>query len=126
MNQTKSVKPLIALQGRYPNATEQAELAVSIGLIYGQRTGLVNPSNAATWFTTALRHDLPEKTYIQVLMWRGNAREQLKQDDEALMDYLRGLLACSDYDLSGGWPEIQASKVPIFHEIHLTPEMNRE
>ena len=114
VNQTKSAEPLIALQRRYTNATEQAELEVSIGLAYGQRTGVVNPSNAVTHFTMALRYDLPEKTYIQILMWRGNAQEQLKKPGEALMDYLRDLLACSYYDLTGGWTEIQTSKVPIF------------
>ena len=114
VNQTKSADPLIALQRRYTNATEQAELEVSIGLAYGQRTGVVNPSNAVTHFTMALRYDLPEKTYMRILMWRGNAQEQLKKPGEALMDYLRDLLACSYYDLTGGWTGIQTSKVPIF------------
>ena len=114
VNQTKSAEPLIALQRRYTNATEQAELEVSIGLAYGQRTGVVNPSNAVTHSTMALRYDLPEKTYIQILLWRGNSQEQLKNTNEALTDYLRGLLACTYYDLTGGWPEILEPKVPIY------------
>src|SRR5439155_13385899 len=38
----------------------------------------------------------------------------LEKRNEAFRDYLRGLLACSYYDLSGGWPAIQSSKVPIY------------
>jgi hypothetical protein len=114
VNQTKSAEPLIALQRRYTNETEQAELEVSIGLTYGQRTGVVDPCKAVFYFTAALGHDLPEKTCIEILMWRGNSQEQLKKPNEALTDYLRGLLACSYYDLTGGWPEINPPKIPIF------------
>jgi hypothetical protein len=114
VDQTKSAEPLIALQQRYTSPAEQAELEVSIGLAYNQRTGVVNPSKAVAHLTLALGYDLPEKTYIQIMMWRGSSEEQLKNSNEALMDYLRGLLACSYYDLSGGWPEIQSPKVPLF------------
>ena len=103
-------EPLIALQRRYTNETEQAELEVSIGLTYNQRTGVVDPSKAVVHFTAALGYDLPERTYIQIVGWRGNSQEQLKKPKEALTDYLRGLLACSYYDLTGGWPEIQQPK----------------
>jgi hypothetical protein len=75
---------------------------------------LVDPAKAVVHFTAALRYELPERTYIEILMWRGGSQEQLKQTTEALRDYLRGLLACSYYDLSGGWPELQRSKVPIY------------
>jgi|GEM_PF-2889394 len=52
---------------------------------------------------------------MQILMWRGNSQEQMKKSNEALKDYLRGLLACSYYDLSGGWPdEIQSPKETIY------------
>jgi hypothetical protein len=114
VNQTKSVEPVIALQKRYTNATEQASLEVSIGLDYNQRTGVVNPSNAVVHFTAALQNDLPEKTYIEILMWRGGSLEQLNKTTEALKDYLRGLLACSYYDLPSSWPEILPPKVPIY------------
>ena len=114
VNQTKSAEPLIALQRRYTNKTEQAELEVSIGLTYNQRTGVVDPSKAVVHFTAALGYDLPERTCIEILMWRGNSQEQLKKSKEALTDYLRGLLACSYYNLTGGWPEIQQPTVPIF------------
>jgi hypothetical protein len=114
VNQTKSAEPLLALQRRYTNEPEQAELEVSIGLIYNQRTGVVDPSKAVVHLTAALGHDLPEKTCIEIFMWRGGSQEQLKKPKEALTDYLRGLLACSYHDLTGGWPEIQPSKLPIF------------
>jgi hypothetical protein len=114
VNESKSAEPLLALLAKYTNATETAELQLSIGLVYGQRTGLVDPAKAVAHFTAALRYELPERAYIEVLMWRGNSQEQLKQTREALNDYLRGLLACSYHDLSGGWPELQRSKVPIY------------
>jgi hypothetical protein len=107
---------LIALQQKYAKATEPLELDVAIGLLYGQTGGFVNPSNAVVYFTKALQYALPERAYIEVVTWRGGSQEQLHNYDEALMDYLRGLLACSYYDLSGGWPNIQQSVVPIYSD----------
>lgn len=124
VDQTKSAEPLLALLAKATNTTEKAELEVSIGLVYGQRTGVLDPAKAAVHFTAALEYELPEKTQIEILMWRGNALEQLKKGTEALKDYLRGLLACSYHDLSGGWPEIQSPKVPIF--THSTDPENAE
>ncbi len=114
MNKTKSAEPLLELQKRYTSIAEQAELEVSIGVAYGQIGGVVNPSQAVIHLTKALQFELPEKAQISIWMWRGNAQEQLKKPDEALMDYLRDLLACSCYDLEGGWKEIQGSKVPMY------------
>lgn len=114
VDQSKSVEPLLNLLGRCTNETEKAELEVSIGLAYNQRSGLVDPAKAVAHFTAALQYPLPEKTYIEILMWRGNSQEQLKNASEALMDYLRGLLAISYYDLSGVWPEFQTPKAPIY------------
>ena len=124
VSQRKSVEPLLVLLKKYTNEVEQADLEVYIGMVYGQRTGVVEPAKAVAHFTAALRYELPERTYIQVLMWRGNSQEQLKKTGEALRDYLRGLLACSYHDLSGGWPEIQSPKVPIF--INSPDPENRE
>ena len=115
VNQSKSVEPLIALQQRYTNLTEQAWLEISIGLDYNQRTGVVNPSNAVIHFNAALEYDLlPEKTRIEILMWRGSSIEQLHKPTEALKDYLRGLLECSYYDIPAGWPQILSPKVQIY------------
>jgi len=115
VDQSESAEPLLVLLERYTNEAEKAELEVSIGLAYGQRTGVVDPAKAVAHFTAALQYQLPEKTYMEVVMWRGNAQEQIKKQNEALKDYLRGLLACSYYDLSGGWPaEIQSPKETIY------------
>jgi len=110
----KSAGPLLALLQKYANEVERAELQVSIGLVYGQRTGVVDPAKAVVHFTEALKYELPEWTHIEILMWRGNAQEQLKKKEEALKDYLRGLLACSYHDLSGGWPADKPPKLPIY------------
>jgi hypothetical protein len=111
---SKSAEPLLVLLQRYTNATEKAELELSIGLVYNQRTGVVDPGKAVTHFTAALQYEFPERTYIEILMWRGNSQEQLQHTKEALKDYLRGLLACSYHDLSGGWPEILPPKEPMY------------
>lgn len=79
VDESKSAEPLLALLAKYTNATEMAELELSIGLLYGQRTDLVDPAKAVGHFTAALRYELPERTYIEILMWRGNSQEQLKQ-----------------------------------------------
>jgi hypothetical protein len=114
VDQLKSAEPLLALLTKYQKPEEQAVLELSIGLAYGQRTGVVDPAKAITHFSRALEFNLPEKTYIEICMWRGNSYEQLQKYPEANRDYLRGLLACSYRDLSGGWPEIASSTVPIY------------
>jgi hypothetical protein len=114
VNEEISVEPVVALQKRYTNELERVSLEISIGLDYNQRTGVVNPTNAAVHFTAALNYDnLPEQTRMQILLWRGNSLEEMGKSDEALKDYLRGLLECSYYDLSGGWPEILQPKAAI-------------
>jgi hypothetical protein len=111
----ESVKPLLDLLAGYSGPEERAELELSIGLVYNQRTGLVDPAKAVVHLSNALKYKLPERTRLQVLVWRGGSREQLNQRKEALGDYLRVLLACSYHDLSGGWPEIKRPKGPIFY-----------
>lgn len=110
----KSAEPLLALLTKYRKPEELAELELSIGLVYGQRTGVVDPAKAVTHLSRALEFNLPERTYIEICMWRGNSYEQLKKYPEALRDYIRGLLACSYRDLARGWPEVLASTVPIY------------
>lgn len=114
VDELKSAEPLLKLQKKYRNTEEQAELELSIGLAYNQRTGVVDPAKAVVHLSNALKFHLPEKTRLQIFMWRGNSLEGLKKHKEALQDYLRGLLACSYYDLSGEWPEIKSSNVPIY------------
>ena len=110
----KSAQPLLALLTKYRKPEEQAELELSIGLVYNQRTGVVDPAKAIVNLSRALQFNLPERTYIEICMWRGGSYEQLKKYPEALRDYIRGLVACSYRDLAGGWPEVLASTVPIY------------
>lgn len=115
VNEEKSVDPILALQKRYTNELEQVSLEISIGLDYNQRTGVVNPTNAVVHFNAALNYDnLPEQTRLEILMWRGGSLEQMGKVDEAMKDYLRGLVECSYHDLSGGWPSILPPKVAIY------------
>ena len=114
VDKVQSAEPLLKLLKKYRKTEEQAELELSIGLAYNQRTGVVDPAKAVIHLSNALKFHLPEKTRLQIFMWRGNSLEGLKKHDEALQNYLRGLLACSYYDLSGEWPEIKSSNVPIY------------
>ncbi len=114
VDEMKSVDPLLVLLERYTKPEEQAELELSIGLAYSQRTGVVDPANAVVHFCRALRYELPEQTCIEIYQWRGGSHEQLKQYSEAMRDYLRGLLACSYLDMSGGWPALKEPNVPIY------------
>lgn len=111
---SKSAEPFFDLLTKYTSDAEKAELETTTGLIYNQRTGVVDPAKAITHFTIALGYQLPEKNYIQVVVWRSGSEEQLKMNDEALKDCLRVLLACSYHDLSGGWPEIKSGKETIY------------
>ena len=110
---SRSVEPFLELLGKCKRPEEVAELEMTIGVTYGQRTGLVDPTKAVVHFSNALGYDLPEKAYIQAIMWRGNSLEQTKKRREALEDYLRGMLACSYHELSGGWPEMLPPTVRI-------------
>ncbi len=102
--QSKSAEQVEQLLTKYKQPNEIAELELTLGILYGQRTGLVDPEKAIEHFNRALQYEFPEQTYLEIIMWRGNAHEQLKNHREALQDYLRGLLACSYQELSGGWP----------------------
>lgn len=108
-----SAEPLLALRAKYLKPEEPAELELAIGLVYNQRTGVVDPAKAVAHLTRALDYQLPERTCIKIWMWRGGSFEQLKKYPEALDDYLRALLACSYRDLTGGWPELLGPTVPL-------------
>ena len=105
VTELKSAQPFLDMLKEYHGAAEIAELEYTLGLIYGQRTGVVDVEKSVIHFTKALEYRLPAKAYIDALMLRGGASEQGKDYRAALDDYLRGLLACSDYDLTGGWPK---------------------
>jgi hypothetical protein len=95
---------LEAMLRQFTRDEEQAEIQLTLGVIYGQRTGLVDPAKAVPHYTQALRYELPPSVRTGVFVWRGNAQEQRGRNRAALMDYLRGLLICTQFDLSHGWP----------------------
>jgi hypothetical protein len=109
-----SVEPFLRLLEKYKNPDELAELELSIGLVYNQRTDLVNPTKAVEHFTNALKYQFPDRTFIQLVQWRGGSLEALKKYRDALKDYLRGLLVCAYYNLPRESPEIKEPKLPIY------------
>jgi hypothetical protein len=110
----QSADPVLKLLETYDKPGEIADLEWLLGLMYGQRTGLVNPARSIEHLTKALNHELPERSRLQALVWRGNGHHQLKKYNEAIADYLRVLVGASYHDLSGGQPQIQPSTVPMF------------
>jgi hypothetical protein len=111
LHKKKSIEPMLELLKKYKRSEEIAELEISIGQQYGQCDGIIDYPKSVSHLSSALRYKLPENTYIQVLMWRGNAFEIQKKHNEALKDYLRGLVTCSHHDLSGVWPKSEAFNV---------------
>lgn len=112
-SESKSAQPFIDLLSKYETGNERTELEVTLGMIYNQRSGFVDPAKAVEYFTEALARDLPEETYSKILLLRGNSQEQQKKLSEARDDYFRGLLVCSYRDFSGGWPQIADPNVPF-------------
>lgn len=100
-----SIKRLTEMLAKFKKPHEQAEIQLTLGVIYGQRTGLVNPKKAVPHFSKALNHELPATVRTQVLLWRGNAMEQDKRLKSALPDYIRGLMVCTQFNLEHGWPK---------------------
>src|SRR3954452_16133495 len=92
--------------GQYRLPHEQAELEAVIGLRYGQTTGLVNPAKAVEHFGKALAFELPPIVRLQIHLWRGNSYEQLKRNQEALTEYLQGMLICLNYNLPESKPKL--------------------
>lgn len=101
----KCIGKLNAMREEFVKPEEVAEIELTLGVIYGQRTGLRDPVKAVPHFTKALNHDLPPTTRTRVLLWRGNALEQQERRRAALPDYIRGLMMCTQFDLSHGWPK---------------------
>jgi hypothetical protein len=113
VNEARSVQPLLDLLAIYKTPNEAAELEVTIGMIYSQRTGLTDPAKAVEHLTIALGYRLPKETCLELLLWRAGSLEQLGQADRARRDHLRGLVACVDYSLPDEWPEIEPPESPV-------------
>lgn len=121
----KSAQPLVDLLERYRDPNEVAEIHYSLGLIYGQRTGLVDQDKSVEHFTKALEFQLPERAYLDAMMLRGNAFEQTGDHPSALDDYLRGLLAISYHDLTGGWPREESPSEVWDHRSREAGELEK-
>jgi hypothetical protein len=100
----RSVEPIVALFAKYTSDEETAELELTLGLSFSQRTGLVDHAAAVTHLTRALRFRLPEHVWLQAMVWRAGSLAQLRRDQEALKDSLRVLVALSYRDTSQPCP----------------------
>jgi len=123
-SESKSAQPFIDLLSKYETGDERTELEVTLGMIYSQRSGFVDPAKAVEYFTEALARDLPEETYSKILLLRGNSQEQQKKLSEARNDYFRGLLVCSYRDFSGGWPQIADPNVSFVRNSKDPQDLN--
>ncbi len=125
---TGSADPFHALLKKYRHPNERAELELTLGVIYCQRTGFVAPDKAVTHLTHALDYDLPEASYLDTLLWRAGSLEQLGKRDDAIRDHLRGLIACSNYDTPSEWPELRQPNavIPIAPENEAEKEAKRD
>ena len=99
------VAQLEALHRKAVSPAEQAEIELTLGRIYCQRTGMVNPAKAIEWYNKALVRDLPPTVLAQQFILRGNMHERLEHTDEALRDYCRGMLICLQFNLPSTWPD---------------------
>jgi len=104
--ESMSMEPLLKFRSECDRPEEIADLEIFIGKAYNHQGGFVDHEKSVIHLSNALSYALPEETYLKVLMWRGNSYELKRRHDDALKDYLRGLLACSYHDLSGGWPSV--------------------
>lgn len=100
-----AVTQLEEMREKCTRPEEIAEIELTLGVIYGQRAGMVDQVKAVPHFTKALNHEPPATVRTGVLVWRGNALEQQKRYRAALPDYLRGLVICTQFDLFHGWPK---------------------
>ena len=103
--ETNRIQKLEAFYAKLTNAAEQAETELTFARIFGQRTGFVNPALAVKWYDKALLRNLPPTALARHFILRGNSHEQLKHPQEALADYIRGLLVCLQFNLPEQWPK---------------------
>jgi tetratricopeptide (TPR) repeat protein len=104
-NADQPIAPLEALYRKFTRPSEQAEIELTIARILCNRTGFVDQAKSIQWFDKALARDLPPTVLAKQFILRGNMYEQLKLYDEALADYVRGLLICLQFNLPKSWPE---------------------
>jgi hypothetical protein len=100
----KPVAELEALYQKFKQPAEQAEIELTIARIFCQRTGLVDWPQSLKWYNKVLVRDLPTMSLAKQLILRGNVHEMLKHKEDALPDYVRGLIICLEFNLPDVWP----------------------
>lgn len=112
---TNPIPQLETLYKKLNEPAEQAETELTIARIYSQRTGFVNYARALEWYNKALvRLGLPLTALAKQFILRGNCHETLKQPEDALTDYARGLLVCLQFNLPKQWPSLDdKGKLPL-------------
>jgi tetratricopeptide (TPR) repeat protein len=100
----KPVPQLESLYQKFKQPVEQAEIELTIARILCQRTGFVDWPESLKWYDKALVRDLPSTTLAKQFILRGNVHEVLKNQEEALADYVRGLVICLEFNLPDTWP----------------------
>ncbi len=102
---------------QYKLPHEQAELETVIGMRYGQTRGLTNHAKAAEHLGKALTFELPPTVRLEIHLRRGNSYERLKRNQEALTEYLKGMVICLNYELPQSKPQVQA--VSAYHWLRV-------
>lgn len=114
----QSTNPIPQLKALYKTLTEpaeQAETELTIARISTDRTGFVDFARALEWYDKALvRSGLPATALAKQFILRGNCHEVLKQPEDAMADYVRGLLVCLQFNLPKQWPPLDGKgKLPL-------------
>jgi hypothetical protein len=120
-----SVEPLLALLNKYSSPEEIAELELTIGVQYGQRTGLVDRAKSVTHLTRALAYNLPEHVWLRATVWRGGSLLLLERYPEALKDALRVLVSLSYRDMSQPCPRLENPALPFSTRPQTPDELQR-
>jgi len=100
----QSLTRLMEMLAKYKQPHEQAELELTLAMIYNQRNGLVDHAKAIEHFGNALHFDLPPTILVSAYLLQGNSYEALQKTENALADYLRGLAVCLHYPLPATLP----------------------
>lgn len=101
----ESLTRLMEMLAKYKKPQEQAELQLTIAMIYNQRAGLMNPAKAVEYFEKALVFDLPPTVLATVYLLRGNSYAALQNKECALEDYMKGLAVCLQFPLPVEMPD---------------------
>ncbi len=102
------VVELKALHQKYARPAEQAEIELTIARLFNQRTGYVDPVESIKWYDRALVRELPATALAKQFIHRGKNYQRLEDYEKALADYVRGMLACLQFNLPDSWPNRDA------------------